>query len=168
VMLVLLVIQYSRSRSARGLSTLFVILVTVLQLHRGITLMHESVNGTIPFNAYNTREWNENAALKYWKDNPPQGSFILLSNYDAGVAFQTNHITLASPRKTEIYGTDIIPLSIYEDGMFKPATKTYFIWIEPNTYKHVYEPLELLPIAKIISLFKNKDGAVYYLIPLKR
>ncbi len=168
VMLVLLVIQHSRSRPVSGLSILFVILVTVLQLHRGVTLMRESVNGTIPLNAYNTREWNENVALKFWKDAPPQGDFILLSNYDAGVAFHTEHMTLASPRRTEIYGTDIIPLATYEDEMFQPGMNTYFIWIEPNAYKHVYEPLELTPIAKIEMLFKNKDGAVYYLLPIKQ
>jgi Dolichyl-phosphate-mannose-protein mannosyltransferase len=167
VILVLLVIQHSRSHFITGISVVFVILAAVLQLQRAVILMRESVNGVIPFNAYNTRQWNENAALKYWKDNHPQGDFIFLSNYDAGVAFQTNHATLASPRKTEVYGTDIIPLSTYEGEMFKPGMKTYFIWIEPNAYKHVYEPLELTPIAKLVALFKNKDGAVYYLIPIK-
>jgi hypothetical protein len=167
VILVLLVIQHSRSRSLTKLSIFFVILIATLQLQRTVTLMRESVNGTIPNNAYNTREWNENAALNYWKENPPQGNFILLSNYDAGVAFRTNHTTLASPRKTEIYGTETIPLSIYEADMFEPGMETYLIWIEPNAYKHVYEPLELNPIAKIERLFKSKDGAVYRLTPAK-
>jgi hypothetical protein len=142
-------------------------LVTVLQLQRSLTLMRESVNGTIPYNAYNTREWNENAALNYWKKNLPQNGFLLLSNYDAGVAFQTDHMAFASPRKTEIYGTELIPLSIYKDGIFKPGMETYLIWIEPNAYKHVYEPLELASIAKIERLFKSKDGEVYRLTPVK-
>jgi hypothetical protein len=167
VILVLLVIQHSRSRSLTRLGIFFVILVTVIQLQRTVTLMRQSVDGIIPYNAYNTREWNENAALNYWKENLPQGDFILLSNYDAGVAFQTNHMAFASPRRTEIYGTEIIPLSIYEEGMYKPGMETYLIWIEPNTYKHVYEPLELAPIAYIESLFKNKDGAIYRLMPAK-
>ena len=167
VILVLLVIQHSRSRSLTGLTVFLVIVVTALQLQRGVTLMRESVNGEIPYNAYNTREWNENAALNYWRENRPQGDFILLSNYDAGVAFQTNHMTIASPRRTEIYGTEIIPLSVYEDEMFEPGMETYLIWIEPNEYKHVYEPLELNPIAKVERLFKNKDGAVYRLTPVK-
>lgn len=167
VILVLLVIQHSRSRPLKLLSILFVILVAALQVQRSVTLMRQSVNGAIPYNAYNTREWNENAALNYWRENPPQGDFILLSNYDAGVAFQANHMANASPRKTEIYGTEIIPLSIYEDGIFKSGMVTYLIWIEPNAYKHVYEPLELNPIAKIERLFKNKDGAAYRLTPVK-
>jgi 4-amino-4-deoxy-L-arabinose transferase-like glycosyltransferase len=167
VLLLLLIIQHSRSRSLTRLAVFFVILITVFQLQRGVTLMRESVNGTIPNNAYNTREWNENTAMNYWKENSPQGNFILLSNYDAGVAFHTNHITLASPRKTEIYGTEIIPLSIYEDELFEPDMETYLIWIEPNEYKHVYEPLELNSIAKIERLFKNKDGAVFRLTPVK-
>jgi hypothetical protein len=167
VILVLLVIQHSRSRSLTRLSVFFVILVTTLQLQRTVTLMRESVNGTIPYNAYNTRAWNENAALNYWKENPPRDDFILLSNYDAGVAFQVNHMAHASPRKTEIYSTKIIPLSIYEDRIFEPGKETYLIWIEPNIYKHVYEPSELNPIAKIERLFKNNDGAVYRLTPVK-
>ncbi len=152
VILVLLVIQHSHSRPIKQLSIFFVILFTVLQLQRTVTVMRQSVDGIIPYNAYNTRKWNENAALNYWKENLPQGNFILLSNYDAGVAFQTNHMAFASPRKTEIYGTEIIPLSIYEEGIFKPGMETYLIWIEPNTYKHVYEPLELAPIANIERL----------------
>jgi hypothetical protein len=167
VILVLLVIQHNRSRSFTRLGVFLVILVTTLQLQRTVTLMRDSVNGTIPYNAYNTREWNENAVLNYWKENLPRGDFILLSNYDAGVAFQTDHMTIASPRKTEIYGTEIIPLSIYEDEIFQPSMETYLIWIEPNAYKHVYEPLELDPIAKIERLFKHKDGAVYRLTPVK-
>jgi hypothetical protein len=167
VVLVLLVIQHGRSRPLKLLSIMFVILVTVLQSQRTVTLMRESVDGIIPFNAYNTLEWNENAALNYWKENPPRGDFILLSNYDAGVAFQTNHMAFASPRKTEIYGTELIPLSIYEDALFEPGVVTYLVWIEPNAYKHVYEPQELEPIAKIERLFKHKDGAVYRLTPLR-
>jgi len=167
VILVLLVIQHNRSRLVKQVIIFFIILIAALQLQHAMSLMRASVNGTIPYNAYNTREWNENAALNYWKENPPQGDFILLSNYDAGVAFQTDHMTFASPRKTEIYGAEIIPLSIYKDGIFKSGMETYLIWIEPNVYKHVYEPLELNPIAKIERLFKHKDGAVYRLSPLK-
>lgn len=167
VILVLLVIQHSRSRLLKQVIIFFVILVTALQIQRAVILMRASVDGSIPYNAYNTREWNENAALNYWKENPPQGDFILLSNYDAGVAFQANHMANASPRKTEIYGTEIIPLSIYEDALFEPGMETYLIWIEPNAYKHVYEPLELNPIAAIERLFKHKDGAVYRLSPVR-
>ena len=168
LVLLLLVISRLRMQNVRAatLLSLFLVFAGVLQIQHTIATLRASVNGDIPLNFYNTREWNENKALQYWKQHPPAGDYILLSNYDAGVAFHTGHTTLPSPRRTELYGTEIIPLSTYVDAMFDEGRQTYLIWIEPNTYEHVYEPLELIPIAKLTALFKDGDGAVFSLSPL--
>ena len=166
VILLLLLMQQAR-KPVQGIITVFLLLLLPLQLNRTIYAMRASVNGDIPFNAYNNHDWNENHALQFWRNHTPQGNYILLSNYQAGVAFQTGHVTIASPRRTEVYGTEVYPLSRYVDEMFDPGYGTYLIWIEPNIYKHVYEPMELSPVANIEILFKNKDGAVYHLMPAK-
>lgn len=167
IILCLLVISRLRTQNvpAANIISAFLIFAGTLQVQHTMTALRASVNGDIPLNFYNTREWNENKALQFWRQNPPHDDYILLSNYDAGVAFHTDHAALPSPRRTEIYGTDIIPLSTYEDEMFEAGRETYLIWIEPNTYRHVYEPLELAPIANITTLFKSRDGAVFKLSP---
>jgi hypothetical protein len=154
-------------RAAALLGAAFLVFVGAAQFDRTIGLMKDSLNGVIPENGVNTREWNENSIIKYWNSHKPQGEYLLMSNYHAGAAFHTGHEALASPRKREVYGTEIIPLDRYVEGMFSSGADVYLLWIEPNELEHVYLPHELSPIAEIETLIENEDGGIYRLRPVR-
>ena len=68
--------------------------------------------------------------------------------------------TLASPRK-------VSPIEEFAGTLFKDGKTSYLIWIEPNTYTHVYDIDELRQIATVETLYEGKDGGVYKLFPPK-
>lgn len=122
--------------------------------------------GNIPENIYNTSAWAENRVLHYWKAHRPQGEYLLFANYPAGVALHTGHWVYPSPRKFATpYSSTVIPLSDYRTTLFAPGKETYLIWIEPNTYEHLYRPDELTPLAEIEPILSGEDGGLYRLSP---
>ena len=68
--------------------------------------------------------------------------------------------TLASPRK-------VSPIEEFAGTLFEDGKTSYLIWIEPNTYTHVYSVDELKQIAAVETLYEGNDGGVYKLLPLK-
>jgi hypothetical protein len=117
-------------------------------------------------NAFNTKAWNKNQAIGYWRANPPKGEYQLYSNEPDGVAFFTGHATLSSPRSTSgPYSTDHYALSSYPPEMFATREQVYLIWIEPNPAKYFYTIDEIATIANIEPLFVSADGGVYRLTP---
>jgi len=146
----------------------FFALMSVLQLNITLGLMRRAHGGVIPENSINTREMNKNSIIKYWKENPPAGEFRLLSNYTALTAFYTKQRTLPSPRKSNANSDEIIyPLEDYVNYLFPDKKDVYILWIEPNTYEHVYLPYELAPIAQIEVIIENEDGGIYLLRPAR-
>ena len=150
-----------------AVGVMFLIVTGTLQFNRTIGLMRDAYKTIIPENGVNTREIYENSVMQYWKENPPAGEFHLFSNYTALVAFHTQHSTDSSPRKSGVYDETIIPLESYESYLFSGDRDVYLIWIEPNTYEHVYLPHELAPIAQIEVIIENEDGGIYLLRPAR-
>ena len=125
-----------------------------------------TLNGIAVENIYNTQSWNENSIIRYWKDHRPASEFVTFSNYPAGVAFHTWQPCLPSPRKyASLYHTQVLPLERYGPELFSSDLDVYLVWIEPNTYEHVYRPEELKSIAKLITIIENEEGGIYRLVP---
>jgi hypothetical protein len=117
-------------------------------------------------NAFNTRAWNGNPVVQYWKSHEPRGSYALLSNEPDGVAFQTGHAVEASPRKTTgPYGTQSYALGSYTNELFHPAMDTYLLWIEPNPYQYSYTPEDMRDIVQLEPIFVSEGGGLYLLKP---
>jgi hypothetical protein len=117
-------------------------------------------------NVFNTTAWHENTAMQYWLSHPPEGEYLLFSNYPDGVAFYTGHDCSATPRKySGPYGKVEFPVSQYAGELFSSGRVVYIIWIEPNAYSYFYKVEELSSIAQIDPLFVSKDGGVYRLAP---
>jgi hypothetical protein len=151
--------------AAAFLGAAFLVFISVAQFQQAIRLMQNSVQGMIPENGINTREWNENSVQQYWNGHAPGGDYLLFSNYPAGAAFHTQHTANASPRKSGVYDDNIIPLENYRDYLFAPGKETYLLWIEPNALEHVYLPPEFEEIAVMEVLIENEDGGIYRLSP---
>lgn len=145
----------------------FLLFFSAAQLNRTILLLRDATNGMIPENGINTAEMNKNAIIQYWKQNPPQGEYHLFANHTAAVAFHTQHMTDASPRKTPMYSEEIYPLEDYIGYLFPDGNDVYLMWIEPNSYEHVYLPHEFAPIAEIEVILENEDGGLYRLHPIR-
>jgi hypothetical protein len=125
-----------------------------------------AMTGIAVENIYNTQSWNENTIIRYWQNHQPASEFVTFSNYPAGVAFHTWLPCLPSPRKyASLYHTQVIPLEQYKPELFSSDLDVYLVWIEPNTYEHVYRPQELKPIAKLITIIENEEGGIYRLVP---
>jgi hypothetical protein len=144
--------------------SVFLAVLSALQFGVTIGLMWNAHSGVIPENWINTREVNENSILQYWKNNPPAGEFRLFSNYNEMVAFQTQHETLASPRRS---GETFNSIESYRASLFSDDGDVYLIWIEPNTYDYVYLPSEYGPVAKLEVILENRDGGIYRLHPVR-
>jgi hypothetical protein len=115
-------------------------------------------------NAFNTRAWNENEALRYWQSNRPQGPYVLFSNQADGVAFQTGHAVEPAPRKTSgPYGTETYALGSYGNELFGSGKEAYLLWIDPNPYPYFYSVDELGSTLRVTRLFESADGGVYTL-----
>jgi hypothetical protein len=131
--------------------------VVSMQLH------HELGGG------YTSKEWHHNRAIEYWQSHEPEAEYLAFSNYPAGVALQTWHVALSSPRRTAHpnAGEAVIPLDTYLPSLFVPGKDSYIVWIEPNEYTHVYSVADLEEIAEIETLYEGADGGVYRILPLK-
>lgn len=117
-------------------------------------------------NAFNTRDWNKNQAIAYWRANTPPGQYQLFSDEPDGVAFFTGHATLGSPRSTSgPYSTDQYALSSYPPELFASGEPVYLIWIEPSPARYFYTVDEMASIANVEPLFVSADGGVYRLTP---
>jgi hypothetical protein len=140
--------------------------VALLSLRISIPVVvasHEGKSG-VNDNDFNTAEWHANTALEFWRTHPPEGRYLLFSNYPDAIAFYTQHACSASPRQySGPYGTVEFPVEGYTGQLFSPGEETYLIWIEPNESDYYYSPGDLRSIALLQRLFANSDGAVYRL-----
>ena len=129
--------------------------VTSLNVH------HRSGQG------YTSLDWSENDVMDYWLAYQPAEDYLVFSNYPAGVAVQTWHVALSSPRRTAHpnAGEAVIPLDTYLPSLFAPGKESYLVWIEPNEYTHVYSVDDLRSIVKIETVYENEDGGVYRILP---
>ena len=116
---------------------------------------------------FNSRAWHENSVMNYWLAHPPQGDYLLFSNYPDGVAFHTWHACSNSPAEYPgPYGKVQIPLTDYSQELFSSGREVYLVWIEPNAYSYYYKPGDFSLIAEVKPLFADpKDGGVYLLTP---
>jgi hypothetical protein len=140
----------------------------MLLLHVTLPLVVEShANGaTGGDNAFNTREWQENQAVKFWLGHAPHGPYMLLSNEPDGAAFISGHATGSVPRKTTgPYGTESFPLSTYASELFASNSEVYILWKEPNFHDYLYSVDDMRPIAQVETLFVSNEGGVYRLQP---
>jgi hypothetical protein len=104
--------------------------------------------------------------VNFWLTHQPQGSYVLLSNYPDGVAFHTRHACIASPRRySGPYGKVEFPVTQYAAELFSSGQAVYMIWIEPNDHDYYYKIDDLSPLAKIETIYADKDGGIYRLEP---
>ncbi len=104
--------------------------------------------------------------MEYWLSHVPSDPYSLITNQPDGVAFNAQHVALASPRKTSgPYGTEEYPLSSYAHDLFRAGVSVYLIWIEPNPCTYCYGVEELKGIAEVQPLFVDAAGGVYRLLP---
>jgi hypothetical protein len=148
-------------------SLVLIVIIAFRSVGTSIDMVKSSaMTGIAVENMYNTQSWNENTIIRYWQNHQPASEFVTFSNYPAGVAFHTWQPCLPSPRKyASLYHTQVIPLEQYEPELFSSDLDVYLVWIEPNTYEHVYHPQELKPIAKLITIIENEEGEIYRLVP---
>ncbi len=117
-------------------------------------------------NVFNTYEWHDNGALRYWQRHSPGGSYILLSNEPDGVAFYTQHSCSASPRRLSgPYGQVEFPVESYAASLFASGRPVYLLRIEPDDRSYYYKPEDLASIATVEQLYAGPGGAVYRLSP---
>ena len=116
---------------------------------------------------YTSREWYDNHAIEYWLRYLPEKEHLAFSNYPAGLAIHSWRETLPSPRRNPNPGVDeiVYPLNDYLPSLFEVGKDSYLIWIEPNSYEHVYSVDELRLIVNIETLYENEDGGIYKLLP---
>jgi len=149
-------------------STGALMIATGLLLRTSLPLAVESHRTGAPGeNAFNTKEWRDNSVMKYWLGHPPQGDYLLFSNYPDGIAFHTWHNCYGSPRKfSGPYGKVEFPVTQYSSELFASGQAVYIIWIEPNVYSYYYPVDELTPIANIDPVYTAEDGGIYRLTPI--
>ena len=83
---------------------------------------------------------------RYWLAHPPEGEYIVLSNYSDLVAFASQRACLPSPRKKSgPYGTVEYPVAEYATELFSAGQEVYLIWIEPNAHDYFYSPEDTAP-----------------------
>ncbi len=146
----------------------FLSLLAVLGLSemRSVTaIQFQRENGA----GYTSREWHDNDVIAYWLAYKPAGEYLVFSNYPAGVAVHTWHVTLSSPRRTSHpnAGEAVIPLETYLPSLFEAGKESYILWIEPNEYTHVYSVEELREIAEVGTVYESADGGIYRIAPLR-
>lgn len=144
-----------------GAAAALVSLTLLFFAYRAVT--QAQARGVAAGNLFNTGAWRENSALRYWREHPPQGDFIVYANSPAGVAFHTWKDVLASPRKFAGPFSDAqLPMPA---DLIPPGAQAYLIWIEPNEYSHLYTRAELNRAFQLIPLYEGADGGVYRLAP---
>jgi 4-amino-4-deoxy-L-arabinose transferase-like glycosyltransferase len=152
--------------SAVSYAFLGILALLLLQVSIPVAIQSHAQGAAGGENAFNTRSWDENAAIRYWRDHVPLGEYVLLSNQPDGVAFQTQHPVGASPRKTSgPYGTVEYPLDSYARRLFPAGAQVYLLWIEPNPCTYCYAVEDLSAIARVEPLSVSDDGGVYRLQP---
>ncbi|MBV6396594.1 MAG: hypothetical protein HFACDABA_02194 [Anaerolineales bacterium] len=170
IVFLLLCIETFMTGTRRGANTRLVLggaAVALISLpllffaYRAIT--QAQARGVAAGNLFNTSAWHENSALRYWKEHPPQGDFIVYANSPAGVAFHTWEDILASPRKFAGPFSDVqLPMPA---DLIPPGAQAYLIWIEPDAYSHLYTRAEINRAFQLIPLYEGADGGVYRLAP---
>jgi len=155
--------QTLRHVTTIGLAGLLIVIgIGLLRITIPVALQSHA-DGT---NDFNDRAWHENSALNYWLAHPPQGDYLVFSNYPDGIAFYTWHSVYASPtRYAGPYGKQEFPVSQYRSKLFSSGEDVYVIWIQPNIYPYYYQVEDLSSIAEIEPLFVSQDGGVYRLVP---
>jgi hypothetical protein len=146
------------------ISLLLILGLTAYQSILLVELFHVDGSG------YTSREWYTNRTMEYWLQHQPEKEYLAFSNYPAGVAIHSWQETLSSPRRADPNsraGVILYPLEDYIPFLFEAGKDTYLIWIEPNSFTHVYTVDELRKIAIVDVLYENADGGVYKLLPLK-
>lgn len=159
--------------TVRFMQTVFhVALYFLFLLAPGLTAFRSVTSMDIHHRAgsgYTSLDWEENQAIDYWLAHPPDGEYLVFSNYPAGVAVQTWQVSLSSPRRTAHpnVGEAVIPLDTYLPSLLVPGKNSYLLWIEPNEYTHVYSVDDLRGIVNIEILYESGDGGVYLILPLE-
>ena len=143
------------------------LIITVVGLLRvTLSAVWQSDTGAPGDNAFNTQAWHENSVMNYWLAHPPQGNYLLFSNYPDGIAFYTWHSADNSPaRYSGPYSKQEFPVTSYSSELFSSGLAVYLIWIEPNIYSYYYKAEDLSPIAQVKPIFVNQDGGIYLLTP---
>ncbi len=160
-------VHFARS-SVSFISLGGITLAAALLLHNTIPVVLAShANGAAGGeNVFNNTTWHKNSALNYLLSHPPQGNYVLFSNYPDAAAFYTHQPCKSSPRKySGPYGKKEFPVSQYKDELFPSKAEAYLLWIEPNLYSYMYRVDDLASIARIEPLFVSRDGGVYLLTP---
>lgn len=117
-------------------------------------------------NAFNTKPWHENQAVRYWRQYPTHEDYILLSNEPDGVAFHTMHATRPAPRRSSgPYGETALPLEGYESELFGSGQDVFLIWIEPSSYEHYFPPEDLRTTMDVVTIFEGEGGSIFELRP---
>lgn len=115
-------------------------------------------------NVFNTREWNKNQTIAYWREHVPAGPYRLTSNEPDAVAFFTGQTVFSSPRSTSgPYGTESYALSSYAPELPGATGNLYLIWIEPSPAAYFYTVDQLAAVVNVNPLFESEDGGVYEL-----
>jgi hypothetical protein len=149
-----------------GGASLIATLVLLLEVTLPLVSASHADGATGGDNVFNTRTWNSNAVIGYWRANAPAGQYQLFSNEPDGVAFFTGHATLSSPRSTPgPYSTDQYALGSYPGELFATGEPVYLMWIEPSPATYFYTIQEIAAIAEVEPLFVSGDGGVYRLTP---
>jgi hypothetical protein len=159
-----------RNNLGRLASGVFVGLTLVILLGLSVFRSIESINEHYEAGwGYTSKQWYENKALKYWLQHQPEEDFVVFSNYPSGVALHSWMVTHPSPRRMDPNAKDIenYPIQETSAALFEAEKTSYLIWIEPNTYTHVYTVEELRQIVAMEILYESDDGGVYKLLPLK-
>lgn len=118
---------------------------------------------------YTSLEWETNDVVDYWLTHKPVSEYLVFSNYPAGVAVHTWHVTLSSPRRTQHpnAGEAVIPLETYLPSLFEPGKESFIIWIEPNEYTHVYSVAALREVVGVEVIYESADGGIYRILPMR-
>ncbi len=147
-------------------SIMIILAALVGLLHVTVPSILENYANGVP-GSFTTKAWHENTVMNYWLSHPPQGNYLLFSNYPDGVAFYTWHDCYNSPVEySGPYGKVKFPVTDYSSKLFSSGLDIYLIWVEPNIYLYYYKPQDLSSIAQVKTIFENQDGGIYRLIPI--
>jgi hypothetical protein len=117
-------------------------------------------------NAFNTRAWHENPAIRYWQQHQPDQGHLALSNEPDGVAFHTMHATRPAPRQISgPYADTLLPLESYAQELFGPGLDVFLIWIEPSSSAHYYTPEDMTTAMEVVTVFETDGGSIFELRP---
>jgi hypothetical protein len=150
-----------------GCCTLLAGLGAVLLRFSGPLIIESHASGVSDGeNAFNTKAWQENPAIRYWQQHQPDQDHLVLSNEPDGVAFHTMHATRPAPRRTSgPYGDTLLPLETYASEFLDSRQDVFLIWIEPSLADHYYPPEELKRAMEVLTVFESQGGSIFELQP---